>query len=195
MSMNYIWIMGMVLAATAIIIIGLGIVLGRRKSNTNQSRSDLNLSIDLLQLPRQSVSISPVRMELYGTPVQLRVLVLAPIGRGSSLPATSQLGDLLDHFLPEFMNVVDQHHPIFRKWPEQFSASGFNHSFFNNLALPGMKGKGTAWCSAAGKFEALGSQFFIGLVFSTESPNSLSQIPVEHAGQWLDILRIQKSDS
>ena len=193
--MNLIWVLGIILATAAIIIVCLGIFLGRRKSTTNQSRVELNLSIDLLQLPAVPVSNSPARMELYGTPVQLRVLVLAPMGRGACLPATNQLSGLLDHFLPGFMNVVDQHHPIFRKWPEQLSASGFNHSFFNNLALPGMKGKGTAWCSAAGKFEALGSHFFIGLVFSTESTNSLSQISVEHAGQWLDILRIQKTDS
>jgi len=192
-NLNLNWIIGMILGASAVIILGLGIVLGRRKSGTNPSGSERNLSIDLLQLPHQPVSTSPVRMELYGTPVQLRVLVLAPIGRGSRLPATAQLAGLLNHFLPDFMEVVDQHHPIFRKWPEQFSASGFSHSFFNNLALPGMKGKGTVWCSAAGKFEALGSQFFIGLVFSTASPNSLSQISVQHAGQWLDILRIQKS--
>jgi hypothetical protein len=59
------------------------------------------------------------------------------------------------------------------------------------VALPGDRGKGTPWCSIAGRLQVGDRLFLIGLVCCAHQPNALSQFVVQHEGQWLDILRIR----
>tara|TARA_B100000945_G_scaffold316626_1_gene317901 strand:+ start:1523 stop:2101 length:579 start_codon:yes stop_codon:yes gene_type:complete len=164
---------------------------GRNKKQTTDEQQ-VNLTIAIEKLPLLPVINEPVRMEIYGSPVRIRALVISPIGRGQSLPEKEHLGNILNHFIPDFMRILELHQPIFRKWPEQLSSNGFIQSFFNNLAIPN-KGQGTVWCSIAGKIEVLGSGYLIGMVCNTATPNSLSQITVQHPGQWLDILRVHQA--
>ena len=161
----------------------------RRKQRDEAQQANLTIAID--QLPILPVIAEPYRIEIYGSPVRVRALVLAPVGRGQSLPPKEQLGNILNHFIPNFTRILEQHQPIYRQWPEQMSSAGFLQTFFNKLAIPN-KGQGTVWCSIAGKIEVVGSNYLIGLVCNTNSPNSLSQITVLHAGQWLDILRVHQ---
>ena len=79
------------------------------------------------------------------------------------------------------------------RWPSQLSSQGFAQSFFNHLALPGNRGKGTPWCSIAGRLQLGDRAFLVGLVCTSGSPNGLGQVVVRHEGQWLDILRIRES--
>lgn len=169
-----------------------GWFLSGRKDTSDHSEREVNLTIDIEQLPTLPVTTTPFRLEIYGSPVRIRALVLAPIGRGQTLPSKEHLGNILNHFIPNFTSILDSHHPIFRRWPEQLSTSGFIQSFFNNLAIPN-KGQGTIWCSIAGTIEVVGSSYLIGMVCSTDTPNSLSQITVERPGQWLDILRVHQA--
>ena len=164
-----------------------------RKNRKAPSTDDrVNLTIAIGQLPQKPVVTEPFRLEIYGSPVRIRALVLAPIGRGQMLPDKEHFGNILNHFVPNFTDILEAHQPIFRQWPEQLSSSGFIQSFFNNLAIPN-KGQGTIWCSIAGKIEVIGASYLIGIVCSTDTPNSLSQITVQHPGQWLDILRVHQS--
>ncbi len=173
-------------------LISLIIFLSGRKTPQTIEKQQVNLTIAVEQLPLLPIIIEPVRMEIYGSPVRIRALVLSPIGRGQTLPEKEHLGNILNHFIPDFTKILDLHQPIFRQWPEQLSSSGFIQSFFNNLAIPN-KGQGTVWCSIAGKIEVLGSNYLIGMVCNTATPNSLSQITVQHTGQWLDILRVHQA--
>ncbi len=161
---------------------------GKRKTDNQQG----NLAISVEQLPLLPVVTEPYRIDIYGSPVRIRALVLAPIGRSFELPPNEQLGNLLNHFVPNFTSILQTHQPIIQQWPGQLSTSGFMHSFFNNLAIPN-KGQGTAWCSIAGKIEIAGANYLIGMLCSTDSPNSLGEIPVEHTGQWVDILRVHQA--
>lgn len=150
-----------------------------------------DLSVELSALKVESLPETGPRLEYYGTPVRLAVLVLAPAGRGVSLPPKDELRELVDHLIPGLANVVDLHRPIFRRWPQQLSSQGFAQSFFSNIPLPGERGKGTPWCCAAGKFESGSRQFLVGLICRAEAPNSLSQVVVQHHGQWHDVLRVK----
>ena len=185
-----IWVSAVVLL---ICLISLRWVLANRNSKRqNPNALQPNLTIDIEKLPLMPVICEPFRIEIYGSPVRIRALVLAPIGRGKSLPKKGHLGNILNHFMPNFTAILETHQPIFRQWPEQLSSSGFIQSFFNNLAIPN-KGQGTVWCSLAGKIEVFGNSYLIGLVCNTDEPNSLSQITVQRSGQWLDILRIHQT--
>jgi len=149
------------------------------------------LRINVGDLPRGGPPEEGPRLEIYGTPVRLAALVLAPAGRNSELPAGSALSDAIDCLVPELISVVGAHQPLFRRWPFQLSTQGFTHTFFNNVPLPGDHGKGTPWCCVAGRFEAGDQHFLAGLVCTAGKRNSLAQITIQHVGQWMDVVRVK----
>jgi hypothetical protein len=97
----------------------------------------------------------------------------------------------MEQLVPGMSSVLAHHQPLICRWPAQLSSTGFAQSFFNHVALPGARGRGTPWCSLAGKLAVGDRVFLVGLVFCAATSNSLSQMTVEHEGQWLDVLRIR----
>jgi hypothetical protein len=158
------------------------------------ARADLaepDLRIDLTFLPDHGPPSDGPRLEYYGTPVRLVVLVLAPAGRHSPIPAAEELPELIDSLVPGLWAVVEAHRPVVRCWPFQLSTQGFAHAFFKHVQLPGDRGKGTPWSAVSGRFETGTRQLLAGIVCVADRPNSLSQITVAHVGQWLDVLRVR----
>jgi hypothetical protein len=147
--------------------------------------------LDVEALPFVGVPASGPRLEYYGTPVRLAALVLAPAGRGVALPTNEHVPKLLEDLIPGLAQVIHAQRPVFRRWPQQLSSQGFTQLFFSKVALPRDRGKGTPWCSAAGKFESEGKQFLVGIICRADAPNSLSQTVVQHHGQWHDVLRVK----
>lgn len=156
------------------------------------SLRDQELTLDLSQLKVGGPPEQGPRLEFYGTPVRLAVLVLAPSGRGTQIPPASQLRGVIDSLIPGLSEVLDYHRPEFRRWPEQLSATGFAQSFSTHIELPGDHGKGTPWCSVAGRFEIGEGHLLAGLVCRAAKPNSLSQVVVQREGLWHDVLRVRK---
>lgn len=154
---------------------------------------DRDLNVDVSQLDDRGPPADGPRLEFYGTATRLAVLVIAPAGRTGDLPPSQLLPGLLENLLPGLTHVVASHQPLICRWPSQLSSQGFAQSFFNHLALPGNRGKGTPWCSIAGRLQLGDRAFLVGLVCTSGSPNGLGQVVVRHEGQWLDILRIRES--
>jgi hypothetical protein len=150
-----------------------------------------DLHIDLATLSDRGPEADGPRLEFYGTPVRLAVLVLAPAGRNSPTPTDAELPELIDSLVPGLWAVVQAHAPLVRCWSFQLSTQGFTHSFFNNVQLPGDRGKSTPWSAVAGRFEVGDRQVLAGLVCVADRPNSLGQMTVAHVGQWLDVLRVR----
>jgi hypothetical protein len=133
-----------------------------------------------------------IQLECYHVPVRLAVLVLAPVGRDSVLPSKEKLPEMVDQLLPGMLDVLQSHQPLFQRWPAQLSSKGFARVLFSHAKLPGDGGKGTPWCSIAGKFQANNENYLAGLVCCADRPNALGQIEVEQTGQWLDVLRVRR---
>lgn len=185
----------LILAAVALItfVAAIAMLLLVRSGKRKPAPRAAARSIDISALDSSGPPESGVQLEFYGTPVRLAIVVVAPVGRGSTLPEAEKLPVLFDSLVPGLMEVVTAHQPLLLRWPEQLSSQGFVQAFFNHAALPGDRGKGTPWCSIAGKFsEAAGEQFLIGLVCCANKPNGLSQVVVQHQGQWMDILRLRR---
>jgi hypothetical protein len=163
-----------------------------RKLESAEDDREGGLRIDVASLPSDGPPSNGTQLECYHVPVRLVVLVLAPVGHGSLFPPRERLPDVINQLLPDFMCVLDAHKPIFQRWPNQVSSQGFVKKFFRYARLPGDAGKGTPWCSVAGKFEADGDSWLIGLILRADRPNSLGQIAIERATQWLDVLRIKR---
>ena len=177
------------LAMLVIVIIALNIWRGRR---VNRGSQQPDLTIDLVQLGVAAPPAGPSRLEVYGTPVRLRVVVIAPAGRHQSSVHHEDIPILLNQFMPGLLEIFQSHQPLCRCWPAQLSSQGFAQSFLNHVSLPGNRGKGTPWTSTVGKFHVGEQVFLIGIVCCSETSNSLSQFIVEHEGQWFDTLRIRQ---
>ena len=177
-------------AAFLLLIFGVVIAIVRRRGRRQEPAAP-DLRVDVSKLPAQGPPVEGPRLEFYGIPVRLAVLVLAPAGRGSCVPDGRSFEQALDSLLPGLVEVVKVHRPLVRGWPFQLSTQGFVHSFFGNVALPGDHGKGTPWCAAAGRFQAGDQQLLAGLVCVADKPNALSQVTIQQLGQWLDVLRVK----
>jgi len=149
------------------------------------------LAIDVAALPLGPPPKEGPQLEFYGTPVRLAALVLAPVGRSGEIPAPLDLASTLENLIPGFQEIVSLHEPQVVLWPHQLSSQGFLQAFFNLAALPGDHGKGTPWCSAAGKFEGGGQQYLAGLICCAAGPNSLGEMTIDKPGQWLSVLRVR----
>jgi len=178
-----------VTAVLLLLVVVLVVVLRRRGKNLEAPPIDLRIKVS--DLPPGGPPEEGPWLEVYGTPVRLGALVLAPAGRNAELPTGDALAAAVDCLVPELMSVVTAHKPLFRRWPPQLSTQGFMHTFFNNVPLPGEHGKGTPWCCIAGRFEVDDQQLLAGLVCTAAKANSLAQITVQHVGQWMDVVRVK----
>lgn len=188
-DLNPVWpLAGTIVVFTVVLIV---VWVWLRRSRRPPRRRVPDVAVDVRQLESHGPPADGPRLEFYGTPVRLAVLIVAPGGRGGELPPPDVLPGLLERLLPGMTSVIASHKPSIYRWQPQLSSQGFAHCFFNQVALPGSRGKGTPWCSIAGKLSVGERSFLVGLVFCAANPNALSQVVVQHEGQWLDILRIR----
>jgi hypothetical protein len=152
----------------------------------------VNLAIDVSQLPQVGPRDSTMRVEVYGTPVRIAVIVLAPVGRDGVVPEMDEFLGIIEQLVPSFAEAVERDQPLIRAWSAQLSSQGFANAFFNSVPLPGDRGKGSPWCSLVGKFTANQRQFLAGIVCCGNSDNALTQYAIQHEGQWNDILRVRR---
>jgi hypothetical protein len=151
-----------------------------------------NLEIDVPNLAVADVSSAEPRLEIYGIPSVVAAVVVAPSGRDAEEPPKRVAFHLLEAVTPGFGEVLAGHQPLLAVWPAQLSTQGFSQVFFTNARLPGDAGRGTEWTSVAGKVQWKGKMFLVGLVFRAERPLELGQRLMEHAGQWVEMLRVRR---
>jgi hypothetical protein len=179
-----------VAAAIVVLILTIAwrIVAGRRRELPPPAP---DLAIDVTSLPAEGPPAAGPILEHYHVPVRLAAVVLAPTGRGRELPPFDQLPPLIDHIVPGLAQVVAAHRPLIRRWPPQLSAEGFAHTFFAQVKLPGDRGKGTPWCSVAGRFVIGRRPVMAGLVMRAAASNNFSQSIVQREHEWLGILQVK----
>jgi hypothetical protein len=148
--------------------------------------------IDVAALPADGPPAGRRQLTCYGVPVRLAVVVVAPSGRGSDASGEVLLADVLEAAIPGLADIARDHAPRVDRWPVQVSAQGFMQAFFSHLRLPEDHGRGTPWTSAAGRVEHKGIHYLLGVVLCADRPNSLGEITIEHAGHWLDVLRLRE---
>lgn len=150
-----------------------------------------NLRLDVASLASGGPPRGKPYLEFYSVPVRLAAIVVAPVGRDGQLPRNEDLPLVMEAILPSLMKVLAAHQPQFVRWPAQLSTQGFAHAFFNNVPLPGDHGRGTPWCSIAGKVELPVGHFLVGLVCCAAEPNSLGEVIAKHAAGWPDVIRVK----
>jgi len=145
--------------------------------------------VDVASLSSAPPATDRIRLEIYNLPVRISAIVIASAGRNGTLP--EEVFDLLDDLCPGLGEVCKHDRPSIVRWPPQPSTQGFSRAFFMRSRLPGDNGKGTAWCSVAGRMESGDTSALVGLILHSATPNSLGRITIERITQWLDVLRVR----
>jgi hypothetical protein len=166
------------------------LVLRRRKVAPKDEPSPLK--IDLASLGAHDPPKGTLILECHGVPVRLAALILAPVGRTASLPPPEKLPELVERIVPGLSEVVVRDKPRVCRWPPQLSPRGFVHLVFANAQLPGDRGRGTPWCTVAGKFQLASVQFLAALVLRSAEPTPWGEIIIEEPGHWGEALRVRK---
>lgn len=179
------WPLAALLLLIVVLLVVRSILSRRRKPELREP--DLRVDVDSLhpELPPESPGL-----EFFGLPVRLVVLVLAPSGREGLLPPKDRFDDLFESIVPGLAEVVRVHRPMVVTWPPQLSAQGFIHKYFQNVRLPGDRGRGTPWCSVAGPARYSGQTFLVGMTCYAVRPNHFSQETIQHEGDWYRLLRV-----
>jgi hypothetical protein len=190
--MNLLWLMviiGIIVGGfLALVVVAIVFLLSYRKKTTTAHPAE-NRTIDLDALPLPSLPPQTCSLDIYHSPTQLAVLVLAPLGRAHELPEKDQWRNLLEQLCPGFGDVLDEHQPVFRRWPPQMSHAGFYRSFFANMRSADAPHSPTRWYKVAGKVDWFNHQILVGMVARTSSKSPLAPIEVEHPGKWREILK------
>ena len=190
-SGDLLWYAVIALVAVAILYVVWELIHRRRRKPLPE---EPDLTIDVPALGLLSPPAGGPRLEFYHLPVRLAAIVLAPVGRVRRLPPADQIHGVIDAIVPGLDQVAVRHESMLYYWPQQLSPRGFAHSFFKHARLPGDRGRGTRWCSAAGVFKMRDQPLMAGLIMSTESDSSLSQVIIEMETKWLDLLRIKRGE-
>lgn len=172
-------------------VFGVIVVLLLSLRHSDDAHEDLapDNSLEIGSLTRALPETGP-SLEVYGVPVRLAAVIVAPSGRGETLNE-AQAMEIVGQLAPRMDEVAISHEPRWLCWPSQLSTRGFRTMFVNRVPLPGDRGRGTCWCTATGKLTLGDRQWLLGLVFVSATPSPLSDIELEHEGRWPDVLRVR----
>jgi hypothetical protein len=137
----------------------------------------------------------PVRMPnsklllVHHLPARVRLVVVAPVGKDSSL-AAADVPHLLELAIPGLGDMLRQDEPRLRVWPGQLSTQGFAVLFQRCARKTEPEGAPSRWVLLAGKVLVGKQPVLLGLALWTDKPNTVGRMDVE-ARQWLDVVRFR----
>jgi hypothetical protein len=146
---------------------------------------DLRYRVDLDSCP---LADGPAGVCVYHVPVRLRLVVLAPGGKGVLVHPETALHQL-DYTIPGLAALVEQDHPRFIIWPAQLSRMGFTNSFHRCTPTGQREEEPSRWVLLAGRAEGGGQTLFVGLALWSESPTTLGRMNLQ-PHDWLTVLRL-----
>jgi hypothetical protein len=128
-------------------------------------------------------------LSVYHLPARLRLVVLAPAGKGADWTEADAIR-LLDRIVPGLSEVASHDQAELRVWPGQLSEMGFINAFHRCTPHPGREGEDSHWVLLAGKAPRGGQPVFLGLALYTDRPCSLGRMNLQ-PDRWLDVLRLE----
>lgn len=153
---------------------------------------DAELRINLNSFGNSGPPEGSRQLECYNVPVRLALVVLAPLGRDAELPPEAEQLALLEAISPGLRKIAKRHDAVILRWPPQLSSQGFVHRFFACVPLPGAQGKGTRWCSLAGRCETESLSFAAAVALCAGQSNQLGAMEIDRPTGWLDVLRVRR---
>jgi hypothetical protein len=155
----------------------------------SQADAEIDLEEDLAALPAPPPQSGDMRLTVDGVPVRLRLVVLAPAGKGSSLdPEMTPV--VLDRVVPGLGDVAKRDSPQTRVWLGQLSYEGFANTFHRNTLIPEGEKQPSPWVLLAGRADIGGRQVLLGLALEAVKPSTLGRRTLK-PHEWATILRLK----
>ena len=129
------WRNGIAIASMGLVTLVAWIVirhLVNRRQRIRGSEPQEILSIDIAALPLKSPADRGVVLDIYGVPMIITVLVLAPAGRGLSLPTKTGMAQFVDSLVPDL--IADYEFRV--GFPKQLVVPAIQCSLFKKLSVP-----------------------------------------------------------
>jgi len=152
------------------------------------------LEEDLSAYPPAPARTGDRRLLVEGTPVRLRLVVVAPAGAQSEERLdVENLDRLLERVLPGLGDIFKEDKPRVKLWPRQQSYKGFATHFHRNMLTPEEEGELSPWVLVAGRVKVKEFQFMLGLALVAMKPTTIGQRTID-AHEWPTVLRVRVRD-
>jgi hypothetical protein len=182
------WMVELVAVLAALVVAGyllrglMRAVFRRRHRDVDWDRP-LRESLDSCPMP----NVPPAAL-VYHVPARLRLVVVAPGGKGVHVP--DDVSAVLDRAVPGLGALVVRDQPQVTIWPAQLSTMGFTNLFHRCTPTAERPGEPSSWVLLAGRAQQSGGEsLFIGLGLWSEQRTTLGRRNLE-PHQWLDVLRL-----
>ncbi len=150
-----------------------------------------DLNEDLTEYPELKKSSGDRQLRAEGTPVRLRLVVIAPAG--ASEVEVDELTEIFEKLVPGLGEIFEYDKPRVKVWPRQSSYKGFGSFFHARMETGGEEGELTRWVLIAGRVKIDKRQFMLGLALQSIKPNSVGRRTID-AHEWANLLRVRVRD-
>jgi hypothetical protein len=145
---------------------------------------------DLASYPTPPALWGPRRLTLYGLPVRLRLVVVAPLGLEAGHIVPEDVEGLLDRVVPGLGPCIRADRPRVRLWPTQLSYQGFTAAFRLLTLVPQTEREPSRWALLMGRVLIARRPIVLGLALLGDQEHTFGAIALEHPHQWMQALRI-----
>ena len=183
------WWLVELIVVLAVLLVVLGLLRAVGRGLFRRRRRDIDwdreLRVDLDSCP---VSVGAPSAQVYHVPVRLRLVVVAPGGKGVVVEE-AVLVKLLERAVPGLGELVKRDQPRICIWPAQLSTMGFSNLFHRCTPTGQGEGEPSPWVLLAGRVQGRGPALCLGLGLWSEEATMLGRVNLE-PHQWLDVLRL-----
>jgi hypothetical protein len=124
-----------------------------------------------------------------GVPVRIRLVIVAPIGKGNPVDAANA-SVRLDQVVRGLGAAIQQDKARIRIWPMQLSNQGFGPTVHRQVKRPEADGKPSRWIVVAGQVPARPKPLLVGLALQADEVNAIGRLTLTPE-QWSEVLRVQ----
>jgi hypothetical protein len=168
----------------AVLVFLAAVLLGRRRKVDPEA----GLGEDLASIPAPGKGPRHYQLLVLNTPVRLRLVVVAPVGKRP----VGKVDTVLEQVFRGLGEVAIADKPRVRVWPPQLSSAGFAPAFFRLTKRPEPPGAPSPWVLVAGPARAGGAPVLVGLAGQTDAPSKLGVVTVNES-QWAEVLRVENA--
>jgi hypothetical protein len=163
------------------------IVAGRKRKPPDLEK---NQREDLAEYPPPPPATGR-RLTVNGTPVRVRLVVIAPAGKQHAALTPDDVPEVLDDVFRGLGGYVAADKPRVRVWPPQLSAAGFAPTFHRLVSSPDAGKKSSRWVKLAGPARTGKRPILLGLAVLADEPVKLGDVQVETT-EWGELLHIER---
>jgi hypothetical protein len=187
------WWLVMAVAALVVFLLICGLVgrIWRKLFGKDKSPlEDDSLVEDLQEYAPEGPASGPLILTVENEPVQLRLVVLAPVGKDEIADKKAATA-ILDSLVRGLGGLVKQDKPTIAVWPPQLSHQGFVNTFHRVTKKPEREGQPSHWVLVAGKPPTGRKAIMVGLALWSDELSPIGRLNPEPT-EWPRVLRVSQ---